>query len=125
MFFDYFSLLLEARWTSWSLNWSPVDLIDRISYFHSMKKYLLIIFIVVACFHDAIESKLDLQSKARVNSVNITIHSQIDHTFESTSSKNDVEKSFLNIQVVSHTAVPKKLHFKIWKPPVINSPFKG
>lgn len=88
-----------------------------------MKKYLLIIFIVVACFHDAIESKLDLQSKARVNSVNISIHSQIDHTFESTTSKNDVEKSFLNVQFVSQTSVPQRLYFKIWKPPVINSSF--
>jgi len=85
-----------------------------------MKKYVLLIFIIVACFHDAIESKLDLQSKARVN-----IHSQIDHTFESTSSRNDVEKLFLNVQFVSHISVPTKLHFKIWKPPVINSPFKG
>ncbi len=99
-----------------------VDLTDRISYFAPMKKYVLLIFIVVACFHDAIESKLDLQSKARVNSVNITIHSQIDHTFESTTSKNEVEKSFLNVQLISDTSVPKKLHFKIWKPPVLNSP---
>lgn len=85
-----------------------------------MKKYLLIIFIVVTCFHDAIESKLDLQSKARVNSVNITIHSQIDHTFESITLKNVVEKSFLRAKFISNASVPKELHYKIWKPPVIS-----
>lgn len=85
-----------------------------------MKKYMLLIFVVVACFHDAFESKIDLQSKASTNTVNITLHSHIDHTFESTTLKNVVEKSFLSAKFISNASIPKELHYKIWKPPVIN-----
>jgi len=85
-----------------------------------MKKYVLLIFVVVACFHDTIESKMDLHCKANTNTVNVTIHSHIDHTFESTTPKSEVEKSFLRAKFMSNTSHTQELYYKIWKPPVVS-----
>ena len=84
-----------------------------------MKKYILFIFLIVACFHDAIELKEDLNSRTNLNSKNISHYNQIDHNFESIAVDTEYENTFSDFFAESISITPNINYFTIWKPPVI------
>jgi len=83
-----------------------------------MKKYVLFIFLTVACFHDALELKEDLLSRTDINSMNISHYNRIDHNFESIAVKTEYQNTPSDFYTEIFSISPKENYFTIWKPPV-------
>jgi hypothetical protein len=81
-----------------------------------MKKYVLLIFLLVVCFHDAIELKEDLGTRTHLKSMNLSHYNHIDHNFESIAIDTEYENTPADFFTESLSISPMENYFIIWKP---------
>jgi hypothetical protein len=94
-------------------------MLKKITYLCRMRKNILFIFVLVVCFHDIVELRENLLQSNSLNSVNITLQSQIDHTFETETPDSKNENIVLDI-FTQPILIPAKEHYvAIWKPPIV------
>lgn len=83
-----------------------------------MKKYLLLIFLFVVCFHDGINAGNQLDPKVTCNSIDYSSHLSIDDMLAEVKYDKSKPASPLLLTAELRPIFQDENIFQIWKPPV-------